>query len=80
MCITTRLQRMSADENLLTTKEAGATLGLSPWWVRRLIDSGELRAINVGGADKSARWRIGPEDIVAFMRSRESRPRDLLAG
>lgn len=65
---------------MLTTKETAEALGLSPWWVRRLIDSGELRAINVGGTDKSVRWRIDPEDIVAFMRSRESRPRDLLAG
>lgn len=80
MSIATTLHRISEDEALLTTKETASALGVTPWWVRRLIDSGELRAINVGGPDKSARWRIDPEDVVSFMRSRENRARDLIAG
>src|SRR5699024_8805310 len=34
------------------------------WWVGRLISSGQLRAVNIGGTGKTARWRIDPEDLA----------------
>lgn len=80
MSITTALTHLSREDTLLTTKEAATVIGVTSWWVRQLIATGELRAINVGGADKSARWRVDPEDLNAFMKSRENRRRDLLAG
>src|SRR5699024_4622060 len=65
---------------LLFVKSTAAALGVTPWWVRQLISSGELRAINVGGHDRAARWRVDPEDLRTFMRGRESRARDLSEG
>lgn len=80
MTLTTTLMHLSRDEAMLTTKEAALAIGVTSWWVRQLIATGELRAVNVGGAEKSARWRVDPEDLAAFMRSRENRPRDMMAG
>ncbi|MDF1477760.1 helix-turn-helix domain-containing protein [Leifsonia sp. H3M29-4] len=68
------LRRESA---LLSVKDTAAALGITEWWVRQLINSGELRAINVGGAEKAARWRVDPEDLRAFIAGRENRARDL---
>lgn len=73
------LVEMARQHALLEVKDAAAAIGVTPWWVRRLIGDGELRAINVDGHDRAARWRVDPEDLAAFPRSRESRPRDLLA-
>lgn len=77
--LTGELSRMSREHLLLDAKDAALAIGVTPWWVRRLIADGELRAINVGGAEKSARWRVDPEDLNAFMRARENRPRDLFS-
>lgn len=74
---TNHLQTTSGD-TLLNVREAADALGVTPWWTRRLIASGDLRAINIGGPDKSARWRVAPEDLAAFIRSRENRARDLI--
>lgn len=63
---------------LLNVRDASALLGVTPWWTRRLIATGALRAINVGGPEKTARWRIDPEDLRAFIASRENRSRDLV--
>ncbi|WP_144009212.1 helix-turn-helix domain-containing protein [Enemella evansiae] len=79
MSLTTTLLHISQADALLTTKEAALAIGVTTWWVRQLIATGELRAINVGGPEKAARWRIDPDDLSAFMRSRENRPRDLVA-
>lgn len=80
MTITTHLREIARTKRLLTTRETAALLGVTPDWIRDLITSGELRAINVGGAEKAARWRVDPEDVLAMMQSRQSRPRDLIAG
>ncbi len=76
----TALLTLLAEENaLLETKTVAQLSGLTPWWVRQLIARGELRAINVGSGNQAARWRVDPEDLKAFLASRESRPRDLVA-
>lgn len=78
MNLTTTHLRTVSDDTLLSVREVAHALGVTPWWTRRLIASGDLRAINVGGPDKSARWRVAPEDLAAFSRARENRSRDLL--
>lgn len=55
------LGRISREHAMLDTKEAAAALGVTPWWVRRLIDDGELRTVS----DISA-WQleVGESEIV----------------
>lgn len=65
---------ITQQHRLLDVKSSAKVLGLTPWWVRRLIARGELRAINVGGQDKAARWRVDPADLDAWMRQRETQP------
>lgn len=77
--LSTALKLLARDNAMLPVKEAAIALGVTEWWVRRLIADGELRAVNVGGAEKHARWRIDPEDLAAFMQRRQSRARDLVA-
>lgn len=78
MSITTLLMQARAESTLLTVTEAAELTGLTCWWVRQLIAKGEIRAVNVGSYGKSARWRIDPEDLRAWLVSRENRPRDLM--
>ena len=50
-------------------------LGIEAAKVVRWIRRGELRAINVADVNgKRPRWRISPEALEEFFRSRESRP------
>lgn len=80
MTLTSTLLLLAKNQALLTPSEAATIAGVTPWWVRRLINSGELRAVNIGGADgRATRWRIDPEDLEAWLRSRENRSRDLIA-
>ncbi|MGG5172434.1 helix-turn-helix domain-containing protein [Pseudarthrobacter sp. J1738] len=76
--LTSILDSISRDYALLEVKDAAMVIGVTPWWIRQLIAKGDLRAINVGGYEKSARWRIDPQDLTAWMRDRENRPRDLV--
>ncbi|MDP5226913.1 MULTISPECIES: helix-turn-helix domain-containing protein [Arthrobacter] len=78
--LTGALSQLAREHALLDVKDAAVAIGVTPWWVRRLIADGELRGINVGGHDKAARWRVDPEDLAAFLRTRENRPRDLFHG
>lgn len=75
--LTSILDSIGREHALLEVKDAALVIGVTPWWVRQLIAKGDLRAINVGGPEKAARWRIDPEDLNAWMRDRENRPRDL---
>lgn len=77
--LSTTLTIMAREHALLSVADTAAAMGVTPWWVRQLIARGELRAINVGGHDRAARWRVDPEDLRAWMASRENRARDLLA-
>ncbi|ALN14336.1 helix-turn-helix domain-containing protein [Acidipropionibacterium acidipropionici] len=60
---------------LLTTRQAADRLGLRAETIRRLIDRGELRAINIGGdaSKTSVRWRIDPLDLNAWIARRTRR-------
>lgn len=77
--LTGTLTELAREQGLLNVKDAATAIGVTPWWIRQLIAKGELRAINVGGPEKAARWRVDPEDLNAWMRTRENRPRDLMA-
>lgn len=77
--LTGDLTHLSREHVLLDVKEVAAALGVTPWWVRRLINDGELRAVNVGGPERATRWRVDPEDLNAFIVGRQNRPRDLVA-
>lgn len=79
MTLTGILTYLTHQNVLLNVSDAAVLMGVTPWWVRQLIARGELRAINVGGHEKAARWRIDPEDLSAWMRARENRARDLVA-
>jgi excisionase family DNA binding protein len=79
MTLDADLHELATRNALLDTTTVAETLGVTPWWVRRLIHSGELRAVNVSGPGTSAKWRVDPEDLSAFLAERQSRPRDLVA-
>lgn len=76
----TTTSQMAHVHALVDVKEAAAAIGLTPVWIRQLISKGELRGINVGGHGKAARWRVDPDDLMAWMKSRENRPRDTVTG
>lgn len=76
--LTSVLASIGREHSLLEVKDAALAVGVTPWWIRQLIAKGALRAINVGGPEKAARWRIDPHDLTAWMRERENRPRDLV--
>lgn len=77
--LTSTLDQAIREHAMLDVKAVATALGVTAWWVRRLINDGELRATNVGGHETSARWRVDPADLQAFIVSRENRPRDLWA-
>lgn len=77
--VTTQLKKLDENDVLLTVGETAEICQITHWWVRKLIKSGELRAINVGGSATNTRWRIDPDDLRVFLAMRASRPRDLVA-
>ncbi len=79
MSTTNKLPLLPSTPTLLTVAETADIARVTPWWVRRLIASGELRAINIGGTGTRTRWRIYPEDLHAWALTRENRRRDLVA-
>lgn len=50
----------------LSTKAVAATLSVSGNTVRRRIETGELRAINVAPPGERPRWRISEDAIRAY--------------
>gem|GEM_PF-3483368 len=77
--LSTLLSALKRESALLSVKDVAGALNITEWWTRQLINSGEIRAINIGGPDKCARWRVDPEDLRAFLAARENRARDLVA-
>lgn len=57
-------------EQYRTVKEIATLLQVNEATVRRWIRDGELRAIEIGKG-----WRIGPEDLAAFLDGHATRPR-----
>jgi excisionase family DNA binding protein len=53
---------------LLTVRETAKRLGLSEYTVRQFIREKQLRATKI------KRWRIAPEDLDVFVKSRTNTP------
>jgi len=58
-----------AHEQYQTVKDVADLLKVSEVTVRRWIKDGELRAIDIGKG-----WRIGPDDLDAFLEGHATRP------
>lgn len=56
-------------EHYRTVKDVADLLQVNEVTVRRWIKDGELRAIDIGKG-----WRIGPEDLDAFLEGHATRP------
>ena len=52
---------------LLTAQQAAKRVGLSEYRIRELIKEKEIRATKI------KRWRIAPEDLEEFVRSRRNK-------
>lgn len=66
---------MSSDVDMgkrYSTRQVGEILGISRNTVYKLVDSGQLVAINLGG---NAGLRISEEEVKRFIRARQVRPR-----
>jgi excisionase family DNA binding protein len=55
------------DEELLTVDDAAKKVKVHPETIRGWIRSGELTAVDIGG-----KYRIYPEDLDAFLKSRKT--------
>ena len=55
---------------LLTVPETAVRLGVQRNTVYRLINAGELRAVNVAATGSKSRARIREDDLAAFIESR----------
>lgn len=62
-------QHEGADERLLTVEEVAARVRVNGDTVRRWLRNGELRGIKLSN---KAGYRIRPDDLEAFLRSREN--------
>ena len=51
----------------LTVREVSEKLGVTEKWVRDLIQAKELRATKIG------KWRIKPEDLNEFIKTRTNK-------
>ncbi len=56
-------------EQYRTVKQVADLLQVNEVTVRRWIKDGELRAIDIGKV-----WRIGPDDLDAFLEGHATRP------
>ena len=50
----------------LTVRQIAKKLDITEEWVRDLIKAKEIKAVKIG------RWRIKPEDLRKFIKSREN--------
>jgi excisionase family DNA binding protein len=58
----------------LTPPEVAERLGVSPERIIGWIRSGKLRAVNIGDGSRRPRFRISPDRLGDFLRSREVIP------
>ena len=61
------MEKMTDLTKYLTVREAAKSLGLTEERVRDLINLKEIRATKIG------KWRIRPEDLESFIKSRTNR-------
>jgi len=57
-------------EKMLTVKQVADRLSVDERTVRGWIQKGELKAVNIGGRLRPE-YRIRPDDLEAFIKSRE---------
>ncbi len=67
-----------SNERLLTVRETADRLRVSPMTVRRRIDGGELRALQLGGPGRPV--RIAEADLDAWLYGAETRQIEEEAG
>lgn len=66
-----RGERTDMTPRLYTPKEAGELLGgVSEQTVRRMVEAGQLRIVNVGTDPAYPRMRIREDDLMAFIEAR----------
>lgn len=53
-------------KNYLTVRQVSEQLDISEEWVRDLIKAKAIKAVKIG------KWRIKPEDLDAFVKTREN--------
>ena len=59
---------------LLTVAEAAAELGCSESHVRRLIDGGEIRYVDIAHGGSRVKARIRRDDLIRFVEARTQAP------
>lgn len=59
-------------DTFYTVADVAKLIRMSPDSVERLIRSRKLRASNVGGGEKKARWIIASADLQAFLAARSN--------
>ncbi len=67
------MKALAVEKPALSSVETAKRLSVSPLHVRRLIQTGKLRAIDVGAAT-TPQWRISIEAIEEFEKRRTSGP------
>jgi len=58
------------NEPILTIPQVALKLSVSTKTVRRLLDAGELRRVNVASTGTQARWRVTQRSLDNFLRRR----------
>lgn len=66
--------RTASPEELLTLREVGELLGVSPVTAWRRVRAGEIRAINVGAERGRPQLRVRPSAVAEYQRRREIQP------
>jgi excisionase family DNA binding protein len=59
---------------MLTFAETCAELRISPKTLRKLIQSGDLAAVKIGGGRWSGAYRISEEALAEFLRQQTVKP------
>ena len=67
------LPRCSGDTDTLTPPDVAKRLGVKPATVIGWIKSGQLKGSNIGKGSRP-RYRVTPDDLAAFLKSRQSEP------
>jgi excisionase family DNA binding protein len=66
---------MANDDRFSTPPQVAKLLGVGVEKVKAFIDRGELVAVNLSMGSHRPRWRIAPEALQAFLKSRSNHPK-----